>query len=83
MPVQYGEHCAWLKGICSVEEAEQIYEWLMRNSKGVVDLGEAEHLHAAVFQVLLALRAKVRGQPQDPFLACYIKPLFKDEEEGI
>ena len=47
-----------LTGRCGVEDAERLLELLCR-APGAVDLGECEHLHSALVQILLAGRAEL------------------------
>lgn len=68
-----------LEGPCRVEDAEPLLGWLQADRQRVVDLTEAQHLHAAVVQVLMALRPAIRGIPKDPFLRDWIHPALTGE----
>jgi hypothetical protein len=63
-----------LEGSCRVEDAEPLLGWLQGDRSRVVDLTEAEHLHASVLQVLLALRPALRGGSKDAFMRDWIIP---------
>jgi len=57
-----------------VEDAEPLLGWLQSDRGRTVDLTHAEHLHAAVLQVLMALRPAIRGAAEDAFLRDWITP---------
>jgi hypothetical protein len=68
-----------MEGACRVEDAEPLLGWLQADMGRVVDLTGAEHLHAAVLQVLIALRPALRGAAKDPFLRDWITPALMGE----
>ncbi len=74
MPVSYKKTVAVLEGICSVEEAEGLLEWLVQHPRGKVNLKHCEHLHSAVLQVLMALRPTLSAPPADPDMAAWLLP---------
>ncbi len=63
-----------LKGRCGVEEAEPMLAALIEAPSRTVVL-EAERLHTALWQVLIALKPKLEGLPPDPFVVRHIMPL--------
>jgi hypothetical protein len=65
-----------LIGECRVEDAEPLIAALQGGAALAVDLTSAGHLHAAVVQVLLALRPPLSGPPGDPFTAEWLVPLL-------
>ncbi|MCR0981496.1 hypothetical protein [Roseomonas populi] len=65
-----------LDGPARVEDAEPLLALLHEGPGRTVDLDGAGPLHAAVVQVLLALRPPVRGTPADPFDARWLLPLL-------
>jgi hypothetical protein len=68
MPVESNDQTLILAGVCTVEEAEAVLEWILEHPGGELDLSQAEHIHTAILQVLLAAgKSRVRP-PQDPFL---------------
>jgi len=73
---------AVLEGVCSVEEAEPLLEWLAERRGAKVNLKRCDHMHTAVFQVLLALRPRVSALPEDPFLADLIRSTLHPAEAG-
>jgi hypothetical protein len=70
-----------LEGQCRVEDAEPLLGWLQADSSRVVDLTDAEHLHAAVFQILMALRppirAPIREGEKDAFVQDWLIPILR------
>jgi hypothetical protein len=68
-----------LEGSCRVEDAEPLLAWLQADRSRTVDVTKAEHLHAAVLQVLMALRPDVRGTAGDAFLRDWITPALTGE----
>ncbi len=67
-----------LSGRCRVEEAEQLLEFLSQGAKSV-DLTDCEHMHAALFQILLAAQPEIRG-PSASFIERWLSPLMKRGE---
>ena len=69
MGIRYLKRHAALEGVVSVDDAEALLQWLRAQPDPAVHLGKCEHVHAAVLQVLLALRPKVLTPPREPWLA--------------
>ncbi len=59
MPIRYLKKHAALEGEVGVETAEELAQWLRAQKKPAVHLGKCAHLHAAVLQVLLALKPAI------------------------
>ena len=74
MSVRLDGNVIILEGQCRVEDAEPLLGWLQTDRGRTVDLTDAEHLHAAVLQVLMALQPAVRGTARDAFLRDWITP---------
>ena len=74
MSVRLDGNVIILEGQCRVEDAEPLLGWLQADRGRTVDLTDAEHLHAAVLQVLMALQPAVRGTARDDFLRDWITP---------
>jgi len=68
MSVRFDGNIIVLEGQCRVEDAEPLLAWLQADGTRIVDLTEAEHLHTAVFQVLMALKPPIRGGSKDGFI---------------
>jgi hypothetical protein len=67
-------HQIRISGVGRVEDAENLVAFLQADNRYVVDLAEAEVLHTAVVQVLLAFRPGLIGLPDDPFFRAWIMP---------
>lgn len=77
MTMVYGDHGMALSGHCTVEDAEQLFGWLLENRDGALDLGEVTHLHTAVLQAIAATQNPIARAPTDPFmrdLVAQLKP---------
>jgi len=79
MSVRLDGNVILLEGQCRVEDAEPLLGWLQADRSRTVDVSNAEHLHAAVLQILMALRPAVRGTAEDSFLRDWIVPALTDE----
>ena len=77
MSVRLDGHIIKLEGPCRVEDAEPLLTWLQADGSRVVDLTGAEHLHAAVVQVLIALKPPLRGESRDLFVRNWLAPLLR------
>jgi hypothetical protein len=64
-----------LRGRCGVEQAETLLSLLLSHSGATVVL-EAETIHTALWQVLLAVQPSVEGEPLQPFCAQHVMPLI-------
>lgn len=69
MGVRYFNKHAVFEGVVTVEDAEELLQWLRSREQPAVGLKRCEHLHAAVLQVLLATRPRIVDAPADPWLA--------------
>ena len=69
MPIRYLKKYAALEGFVSVDDAEALSNWLRDQAAPAVHLGKCEQVHAAVLQVLLALKPRVAAPPADAWLA--------------
>ncbi|MCO6419969.1 hypothetical protein JYK14_27960 [Siccirubricoccus sp. KC 17139] len=77
MSVQLQDAVVHLRGDCPVEDAELLLSLLREGGGRMVQIGEADRLHTAVVQVLLALRPPLAGAPTDPFLSRWLVPLLR------
>ncbi|WP_201833884.1 hypothetical protein [Microvirga zambiensis] len=82
MSVRLDGNVIILEGACRVEDAEPLLGWLQADRDRMVDLSNAEHLHAAVLQVLMALRPAVSGPAKDPFFRDWISPALGEAPVG-
>jgi hypothetical protein len=74
MTVRLEDRVIHLEGYCHVEEAETLLTLLQAENGRILDLGACEHLHAALVQVILALRPPVRDGCSDAFLRQWVLP---------
>lgn len=70
MGIRYTETCAFLEGDVPADDAEALAAWIRERHQPGVCLQGAGHLHAAVLQVLLALRPTLRSEPAERWLRC-------------
>lgn len=66
-----------LSGRCGVEEAEPLLAALNEAPSRTVVL-EADRLHTALWQVLLAFKPAIKGQPKDTFVIRHVMSLVLD-----
>lgn len=69
MGLRFLKKHAALEGIVSAEEAQALADWLREQKAPAVHLGRCEQVHAAVLQVLLALRPRIVAMPAERWLA--------------
>jgi hypothetical protein len=60
-----------LEGRCRIEDAETLLQALQYSPGSIVDIQQADKLHTAVVQVLLAANRPIRGISKHEFLARY------------
>ena len=68
MGIKFLKKHAVLEGVVSAEDAENLSNWLREQKVPAVHLGKCGDVHAAVLQVLLALRPRIAAQPPDRWL---------------
>ncbi len=73
MGIEYEKKSARLVGHISVEDAENLLEWLQSKPHGKLNLAACTHLHAANLQVLMAAQPHIAAWPQDAQLALWLK----------
>ena len=64
-----------ISGVCTVEEAEAIANFLQEGATSV-DITGCTHLHTAGFQLLLTARLPIQGRPANPLLTRWVLPLL-------
>lgn len=69
-----------LEGACRVEDAEPLLAWLQADRGLIVDLTGAEHLHAAVLQILMAMRPALKGSARDAFIREWLTPALSEAD---
>jgi hypothetical protein len=68
MGIRYLKKHAALEDIVTVEDAEALQKWLNNHPKPAVNLSKCKHMHAAVLQVLMALKPALVGEVPDPWM---------------
>ena len=68
MAIAYAKKTATLEGQVVVEDAEELAAWIRKTPKGVLNVAGLDNVHAAVLQVLLALKPRIQGEPANPWL---------------
>ena len=72
-----------LVGICSLEEAELLFQYLLEDRSRTVDWRKCERAHTAVIQLLLASTCPLRGPPAGEFLRNHVEPaLMRNRAEN-
>ena len=68
-----------LQGIYDADDVEVLMSALREPGPSIVDLSEADHLHTAILQVLLAFRPSITGTPRDTFIRTWLIPVLVAE----
>ena len=82
MPIRFDGSTARFEGVCSVEEALPLSDWLLATADARLDLGSCTELHTAVLQVLMAAGRPVAVPPEDAFLKRWVMPLLPSPAPG-
>jgi hypothetical protein len=69
MPTDLSTTTADLSGNCTVEEAEVVFDWLIKNPKCELNLDGVDHLHASILQTIMATNRQITKGPADIFSA--------------
>jgi len=77
MPIAYKKTVAVFDGVCAVEDAETLCNWLEEHPKGKLNLKECTHLHSAIFEVLMKMQPTASALPKDEALAAWVAPFVK------
>jgi hypothetical protein len=73
----------YLRGSSPVEDAEALLGLLQADPGYPVDVQAATGLHAAVVQVLLALRPRIMGPANDSFVNQWVLPIVTQRTTGM
>ena len=77
MTVVFTTNHARFEGVCTVEEALPLLEFLKQTDDVAVDLSACTYMHTALIQLLLTARPKLAGVPADPVLLRWVVPLLE------
>lgn len=80
MAIDYSEERAILKSVVTIQEVDDLQEWLIAHPQGEIDLGECEHMHTAALQTLTSARRTINAWPADTSLRGWIEPLLAKQE---
>lgn len=75
MPIRFEESRAVLDGVCGVEEALPLLEFVQATPDCAFDLGPCTLIHSAVLQVVAASGRPVAVPPTEPFVVRLIAAL--------
>jgi hypothetical protein len=76
MSITYHDNTAVFADAVSVEEAEDLLQWIQKHPDGRADLSACSHLHAADLQVLMAARIQISAWPRDESLKAWLDSAF-------
>jgi hypothetical protein len=71
-----------LEGVCAVEDAEVLLQYLQAGAD-LIDWSGCTHLHAACFQMVLVARLPMRGSPANPAIERWIAPILHSVEVSV
>ncbi len=74
--IREGDGVIHLSGTCPVEDADTLLRLLAEDPAALVDWRGCTAAHAAVVQVLMALRPALAGPPAGEFLQRHVAPLL-------
>jgi hypothetical protein len=78
--MSFTQEMAVLAGQVTVEEAEELLDWLVKHPLASIDLQALEHLHAANLQVLMAAKPRVAHWPSDPDIRQWLQAALPNQE---
>lgn len=83
MSVRLEDNVIHLEGSCGIADVEPLLALLQSPPRRGVNLSDAVHLHAAVFQLLLAFRPASVGKVVDPFLGSWVMPALEGQGSAL
>jgi hypothetical protein len=78
MSVSTVEGVIHLHGNCGAEDVEPLVAAFDNAAAKTVDVSNADHLHGAVFQTLLAFAPVVLGSSRDSFVRTWLIPVLRE-----
>jgi hypothetical protein len=76
MALIFGEETIQIDGVCGVDEAMPLLEFLQTHDAAQVDMRTCTHLHAAALQVLMVAAVRVAVLPEEEFLSRWLTPML-------
>lgn len=77
MAIEYKKGVAVFSDNVSVEEAEGLLDWFIKNPKGKLNLTTCTHIHSANLQVLMAVKPVIANEPKDKELQMWLDVALK------
>jgi hypothetical protein len=78
MAIEYKKGMAVFSENVSVEDAEGLLDWLIKNPKGKINLAACTHIHAANLQVLMSVKPTISNEPKDADLQKWLSWAFEN-----
>ena len=76
MSLIFGEDMVQIDGVCGVDEAMPLLEFLQTHGEARIDMRSCTHLHSAALQVLMVVAIRVAIPPEEEFLARWLRPML-------
>jgi hypothetical protein len=76
MPLIFGEDTVQIDGVCGVDEAMPLLEFLQAHGAARIDMRTCTHLHSAALQVLMVAALRVAVPPEEEFLSRWLTPML-------
>jgi hypothetical protein len=71
-----GKDVIELAGVCPLEDAELLFQYLLERGSPVVDWRNCERAHTAVIQILLSSKCPLTGPPAGTFLKDHVEAVL-------
>jgi hypothetical protein len=75
MPLIFAEDMVRIDGVCGVDEAMPLLEFLQTHGEAQIDMRTCTHLHSAALQVLMVVAIRVAVLPDEEFLNRWLTPM--------
>lgn len=72
MAVEYLDNKAIFRETVTIEEAEELFNWLLSKGEAEIDMTECSHIHTSVLQIILLFKPKL-NLPDDSDFKKWIK----------
>jgi len=76
MALIFGDDMVRIDGVCGVDEAMPLLEFLQTNGAARIDMRTCTHLHSAALQVLMVAAIRVAVLPEEEFLGRWLTPML-------
>lgn len=83
MPLIFGEDTVEIDGVCGVEEAMPLLEFLQTHGDARIDMRTCTHLHSAALQVLMLVTSRVAVLPEEEFLSRWLTPMLGSNPAAV